>query len=112
MGLFRTIKVWVMDLLLISDLDRKAEREFRKMRQLYKKGGLINKYRSRRIENILRIKYRMSIPCSAKIGKNFQILFIVIAFGNIGNNLAYPSQGICDPAGKDIGNDTDEEQYQ
>lgn len=62
-----------MDLLLISNLDRKAEREFWKMRRLYEKGGIINKYRSRRMENKLRIKYNFWIPCSTKIGKNFQI---------------------------------------
>lgn len=73
MGIFRKIKVWVMDLLLISNLDRKAEREVSKMRRLYEKGGLINKYRSRRIENKLRLKYGLVLNCSAKIGKNFQI---------------------------------------
>lgn len=73
MGLFAKIKIWVKDVLLIGNLDRKVEREFRKMRRLYEKGGIINEYRSRRIENILRIKYRLWIPCTAKIGKNFQI---------------------------------------
>lgn len=73
MGFFRTIKVWLMDLLLISNLDRKAEREVRKMRRLYEKGGLINKYRSRRIENKLQLRYCLKMPCSAIIGKNFQI---------------------------------------
>lgn len=73
MGLFRKIKVWVMDLLLISNLDRKAEREFRKMRHLYEKGGYINKFRAQRIENKLQLEYGLKIPCSAKIGKNFQI---------------------------------------
>ena len=73
MGFFRKIKVWVMDLLVISNLDRKAEREVRKMRRLYEKGGLINRYRSRRMENKLRIRYGLILPCSAKIGKNFQI---------------------------------------
>jgi serine O-acetyltransferase len=62
-----------MDLLLISNLDRKAEREVRKMRRLYEKGGLINKYRSRRIENKLQLRYCLKMPCSAIIGKNFQI---------------------------------------
>lgn len=73
MGFFRTIKVWLMDLLLISNLDRKAEREVRKMRRLYEKGGLINTYRSRRIENKLQLRYCLKMPCSAIIGKNFQI---------------------------------------
>lgn len=73
MSLFRKMKVWVMDLLLISNFDRKAEREVQKMRRLYEKGDFINKYRSRRIENKLRIKYGLILPCSAKIGKNFQI---------------------------------------
>lgn len=73
MAIFRKIKLWVKDLLLISNLDRRAEREVRKMRRLYEKGGFINKYRSRRIENKLRIKYGLIFPCSAKIGNNFQI---------------------------------------
>ncbi len=73
MGIFRRIKLWLKDQLLISNLDRKAEREVRKMRRLYEKGGRINKYRSKRIENQLRIKYGLILPCTAKIGKNFQI---------------------------------------
>lgn len=73
MGIIAKIKLWVMDLLLISNVDRKAEREFWEMRRLYEKGGFINKYRSRRIENKLRLKFGLIIPCSAKIGKNFQI---------------------------------------
>ncbi len=64
---------WVMDLLLISNLDRKAEREFRKMRCLSDKGGFINKYRARRIENQLQLKYGLKVPCSVKVGENFQI---------------------------------------
>ena len=39
--IIETIKTWMMDLLLISNLDRKAEREFRKMRYLYEKEGLL-----------------------------------------------------------------------
>lgn len=73
MAIFRKIKLWVKDLLLISNLDRRAEREVRKMRRLYEKGGRINKYRSKRIENKLQLKYCLKLPCSAKIGKNFQI---------------------------------------
>lgn len=73
MAIFRKIKLWVKDLLLISNLDRKAEREVRKMHRLYEKGGFINKYRSKRIENKLQLKYCLKLPCSAKIGKNFQI---------------------------------------
>lgn len=71
--ILRSIKTWIMDLLLISNLDRKAEREYHKMRRLNDKDGFINKYRARRIENQLRLKYGLSIPCSAKIGENFQI---------------------------------------
>lgn len=67
------IKTWVMDLLLISNLDRKAEREFQKMRRIYEKGGVINIYRARRLENKLLIKYCLRIPCTTKVGKNFQI---------------------------------------
>ena len=62
-----------MDYLLISNLDRKAEREFRRMRRLYEKGGIINKYRSKRIENQLQLKYGLKIPCTVKVGSNFQI---------------------------------------
>ena len=62
-----------MDLLLISNYDRKVEREVRKMRRIYEKGGRINIYRARRMENKLRIRYGLILPCSAKIGKNFQI---------------------------------------
>ena len=64
---------WILDLLLISNLDRRAEREFHKMRRLHEKGGFINKCRARRLENQLLLKYGMRIPCAAKIGKNFQI---------------------------------------
>ena len=73
MKLFKRIKLWVKDLLLISNLDRKAEREFHKMRCLNEKGGFINKYRALRIENQLKLKYGLCIYCSAKIGKNLQI---------------------------------------
>lgn len=73
MGFFRIVKEWVMDQLLLSNLDRKAEREVGRMRRLYEKGGLINRLRSRRMENKLLMKYGLRLPCSAKIGKNFQI---------------------------------------
>ena len=73
MGLFHNLKLWIKDQLLISNFDRMAEREFRKMRRIYEKGGFINKYRARRMENKLRIKYCMRIPCTAKLGKNFEI---------------------------------------
>ena len=66
-------KTWIMDLLGISDYDRQAEREFWKMRRIYEKGGLINKYRAKRIENKLKEKYQLAIYCTTKIGKNFQI---------------------------------------
>lgn len=73
MKIINSIKTWIMDLLLISNLDRKAEREFQKTRRIYERGGFINKCRARRLENKLRIKYGLRIPCSVKIGKNFQI---------------------------------------
>lgn len=73
MGLLGKIKVWVMDTLLISNLDRKAEREYHRMRRLYEKGGVINRYRSKRLENKLQLKYGLKIPCSVKVGKNLQI---------------------------------------
>lgn len=62
-----------MDFLLIGNLDRKAERESQKMRRIYKRGGVVNKYRAKRLENKLKIKYLLSLSCSAKIGRNFQI---------------------------------------
>ena len=73
MGFLGKIKQRIMDYLLISNLDRKAEREFRRMRRLYEKGGIINKYRSKRIENQLQLKYGLKIPCTVKVGSNFQI---------------------------------------
>ena len=73
MSMLKDIKTWFMDLLLISNLDRKAEKEFKKMRRLNKKGGFINKYRARRIENLLQLRYSLKVSCSAKIGENFQI---------------------------------------
>lgn len=73
MEVIRKIKLWATDVLGISNLDRKAEREFWKMRRLYEKGGRINRYRAIRIENQLKLKYGLCIYCSAKIGKNFQI---------------------------------------
>ena len=73
MGILGKLKVWVMDLLLISNLDRKAEREFQKMRRINERGGFLNKYRAMRIENKLKLKYGLCIYCSVKIGENFQI---------------------------------------
>ena len=55
------------------NLDRKAEKEFQRMRRLDKKGGFFNKIRAKRIENQLQLKYQLKIPCSATIGENFQI---------------------------------------
>ena len=68
-----SIKIWFKDLLCISHLDRRAEREFWKMRHLYERGGYINKLRARRMENRLQEKYLLKIPCSVIIGKNFHI---------------------------------------
>ena len=73
MSLFSRIRLWITDCLLISNVDRRAEREFWKMRRIYEKGGVINKYRARRIENKLKLKYGLCIFCSVKIGVNFQI---------------------------------------
>ena len=71
--ILKSTKLWLTDLLGISSLDRKAEREFWKMRRLYERGGRINKYRAIRIENQLAVKYGLCISCSAKIGKDLQI---------------------------------------
>lgn len=71
--LLENIKNWIADFLGVSNYDRRAEREFWKMRRVYEKGGIINKYRARRMENRLKEKYQLAIYCTAKIGKNLQI---------------------------------------
>ena len=73
MSLLKDIKIWLTDQLCISNYDRKVERKFWKMRRLYEKGGYINRKRAKRMENKLQEKYNLSIPCRAKIGKNFEI---------------------------------------
>lgn len=55
------------------NIDRKAEKEFRKMQFLLKKGGKLNMLRAKRMENKLQLKYQLKIACSAVIGENFQI---------------------------------------
>lgn len=55
------------------DLDRRAEREYQKMRVLLKKGGKLNMFMAKRIQNKLQLKYLLKIPLSAVIGENFQI---------------------------------------
>ena len=49
MSIIEDIKTWLMDVLCISNWDRKAERKFWKMRRLYEKGGFINRIRARRM---------------------------------------------------------------
>ena len=93
--MIESIKIWITDLLKISNYDRRAEREFAKMRRLYAKGGLINKYRVRLMENRLKEKYLLYIPCSVKIGDNFRIRHpmgvCLGATAEIGNNCkVYP----------------------
>lgn len=61
------------NILCTYNIDRKAQSEFEKMRMLIKKGGRFNMLRARRMENKLLLKYQLKIPCSAKIGENFQI---------------------------------------
>ena len=39
MNIFKGIKIWLTDLLCISNYDRKVERKFWKMHRLYEKGG-------------------------------------------------------------------------
>ena len=73
MSFLKDIKLWLTDLLCISNYDRKVERKFWKMRRLYEKGGYINRKRAKRMENKLREKYQLSIPCTVKIGQNFEI---------------------------------------
>lgn len=73
MSILRKFKLWVTDILCISNYDRKVEREFQKMRRLQKKGGFINRKRALWLENKLQEKYQLKISRFAKIGKNFQI---------------------------------------
>ena len=73
MSIFKDIKIWLTDLLCISNYDRKVERKFWKMRRLYEKGGYINRKRAKRLENKLQEKYQLKIPCTVKIGKGFEI---------------------------------------
>lgn len=73
MSILKDIKIWLTDLLCISNYDRKVERKFWKMRRLYEKGGFINRKRALRLENKLQEKYQLKISRRAKIGKNFQI---------------------------------------
>lgn len=68
-----SIKTWIKDLLWISNFDRRAEREFWKMRSIYEKGGYINKLRAKRLENKIEYKYGLKIPCSVKIGCDLHI---------------------------------------
>ena len=60
-------------LLGLYDIDILAQKEYEKMHDCLKKGGRINRLRAKRIENKLRLRYLLRIPCSAKIGVNFQI---------------------------------------
>ncbi len=73
MSIVKDIKIWLTDILCISNYDRKVERKFWKMRRLYKKGGYINRKRALRLENKLQEKYQLKISRRAKIGENFQI---------------------------------------
>ena len=73
MSILKDIKIWITDLLCISNYDRKVERKFWKMRRVYEKGGYINRKRAKRMENKLMEKYQLRIFCTVKIGKNFEI---------------------------------------
>lgn len=73
MIILKDIKIWLTDLLCISNYDRKAERKFWKMRRLYEKDGYFNRKRAKRMENKLLEKFQLCIPCTVKIGKNFEI---------------------------------------
>lgn len=73
MSFIKDIGIWFSDRLSISNYDAKVSREFWKMRRLYKKGGTINRLRAKRMENKLLEKYQLHIPCTVKIGKNFEI---------------------------------------
>ena len=67
------LRYLISRLLGTYNLDRMAEEEFRKMRSLLQKGGSLNLIRAKRIENRLQLRYQFKAPCSAIIGKNFQI---------------------------------------
>lgn len=73
MSILENLKTWLKDILCISNWDRKAERKFWMMRHLYEKGGIINRVRARRMENMLMQKYQLRISRKVKIGKNFEI---------------------------------------
>ena len=73
MSIIEDIKTWLMDVLCISNWDRKAERKFWKMRRLYEKGGFINRIRARRMETMMMQKYQLRISRKVKIGQNFEI---------------------------------------
>ena len=73
MSIVKDIKLWLTDILCISNYDRKVERKFWKMCRLYEKGGYINRKRALRLENKLQEKYQLKISRTAKIGENFQI---------------------------------------
>lgn len=73
MSILKDFKIWLMDILCISNYDRKVERKFWKMRRLYENGGYINRKRAKHIENELLEKCQMRLPCTVKIGKNFEI---------------------------------------
>ena len=55
MSILKDIKIWITDLLCISNYDRKVERKFQKMQRLHEKGGFINRKRALRLENKLMI---------------------------------------------------------
>lgn len=73
MSILKDIKLWLTDILRISNYDRKVERKFWKMRRLYEKGGYLNRKHALRLENILQEKYQLKISRRAKIGEDFQI---------------------------------------
>lgn len=73
MGIYSFLRKLLDEICGTYNLDRKAEKEFMKMRSLIKKGGKLNLLRAKRIENKLQLKYQLKIPCSAVIGQNFQI---------------------------------------
>ena len=73
MELLYEIKLKIKNLLGIYDFDRRAEREFHKMRRLNEKGGWLNKYRVLRIENQLEKNYGLKIRHTVKVGSNLRI---------------------------------------
>ena len=93
------IKNIVKRIIGIYDFDREAERLIKKSIKIYKKGGLINKIRARRLQNIIQRNFNCSFPPFIDVGENIYIAHPQgISIGRtaiIGDNCRiYPGAGI------------------